>query len=327
MKLSSTVTMLGDGAWGTAVASLLAYNGYHVKLWCFNPLVAESIIKTRSNSLFLPNIVLPEQITPITNLSEAITDTHYIFIAIPIIHMRSVISQLDRNSIANRQFILLNKGIEKNTLLLPSEILTHILGSVSYTIISGPSFARDLALQQLTGVSIAAPTRDQAYTIQELVDNNYFRSFYTADYRGCQVAAALKNILALGMGILDSLGYSDNTKNFFLTMGIAEIAQLICALGGNRETVYSLAGIGDIMLTALGSQSKNLALGKRIGSGETLAHIRAASNNNLPESINTLTSLAQLMQKHTLSLPLCEIIHDIVFKQKSPHELVKTLMK
>lgn len=323
--MKQTVTVLGDGAWGTACASLLAHKGYNVKLWCFNPKVAESIKQTGINKIFLPDIQLPEHIIPITNIQEAITNTDVIFEAIPVKFMRTVLVSARKFISNDQKWVILSKGIETKTLLLPTQILEDIFGPTRFAVISGPSFARDLALKHPTGVNISSQDFTIAQEVQKLVDSHYFRSYYTPDYIGCQSTAALKNILAIGVGILDSLSYSDNTKILFLMQALKELEQFTHALGGQRNTVYSLAGIGDIMLTCLGSKSKNLALGKQLGAGLTLEQIEQTTHT-ISEGPNTAQSFAQLTHKHSLTLPLCMTIHDIIFGIKKPHELVTKLM-
>lgn len=319
------VTVLGDGAWGTAIAKLLAQNGHEVLLWCNDAEVALTIQDHHINERYLPGIQLPSTIIPTLDLSQALKN-QFVFEAIPVKFMRSVLNKAKPYAQPGQTWVVLSKGIETDTLLLPSQIAQDVLGeNVPTIIISGPSFAHDLIKQQLTAVAIAGSSVETVAPVANLLENNFFKTKFCPDIIGVQVGGALKNIIALGMGMLDGAGYKDNPQAFFLTQGLQEIAQVAQALGGNNETIYGLSGLGDLVLTATGKQSKNRALGRRLGQGESLSSL--CGNGALPEGCNTLQSVRQLALKYELELPLCSGIYDVVFDGKPLDDVMKRLIK
>lgn len=322
----NTVSVLGAGAWGTAIAQLLAENGYHVKLWCHEPEVAASIKTTGINERYLSGFKLHKSIEPITDLKTAICATQFVFEAVPVLFLRSVVAQTVHCFSNDQIWIILSKGIEKNTLMLPSQIIDDVFGyETKKAVLAGPSFAQDLLQKQITAVTIAAVDCSIGQTIQKMLANHYFRPYVSLDMIGVQVGASIKNVITLGIGMLDGAGYKDNAKAFLLTRGLHEMVSLAVVLGGKPETLYGLSGVGDLVMTATGNLSKNLALGKRIGAGARLADLQAELGT-LPEGINTAQSVHELMQKFNLDLPVCKGIYDCVFENKQVSDLFTVLL-
>lgn len=321
------VCVLGDGAWGTAVATLLAHNGYTVKLWCHDAAVVETIMRTRVNERYLPGHTLSERIIPTISLEDAVRDTQWIFEAIPVQYLRSVIMDVVPCVTPDQIWVVLSKGIEKDTLLLPTQIIDDIFAHPpKKAVVAGPSFAADLASKQVTAVSIAATDCALAHELQTMLENKYFKPFYSTDLIGVQVGGALKNVITLGVGMLEGAGYTDNTKAFLVTRGLHEMGLMTKVLGGDPATLYGLSGVGDLVLTSLGQLSRNLAVGKRLGRGESLQDI-IRELGNAPEGINTVQAIQQLMQKHQLELPICKAVHEIIFAGKKIDHLIAALMK
>ncbi|HMD54395.1 MAG TPA: NAD(P)H-dependent glycerol-3-phosphate dehydrogenase, partial [Phycisphaerae bacterium] len=268
------ICVLGDGAWGTAVATLLAHNGYHVKLWCHDAANVQTIARTHINERYLPEHHLSENIIPTASLKDAMCGSQWIFEAIPVQYLRSVIAQAAPYFTDDQVWVILSKGIEQNTLMLPTQIIDDVSGMQhKKAVCAGPSFAADLASKQVTAVSVASTDCALIPELQSMLENEYFRLFPNTDLIGVQVGGALKNVITLGVGMLEGAGYTDNTKAFLVTRGLQEMAVAAKALGGDPETIYGLSGVGDLMLTALGKLSRNLAVGKRLGHGDALQHI------------------------------------------------------
>lgn len=320
------VSILGAGAWGTAVASLLADNGYHVTLWCHEPMVADAIKKTRINEQYLPRITLSPLILPTLDLKDAVLGAEWIFEAVPVKFLRSILVQANPFYDSNQKWVIMSKGIEQDTLMLPSHILDDVFqGTVQKAVFSGPSFAADLAQKQITGVTIAADSCHVGVALQAMLANTYFRPYISLDIIGVQAGGALKNIIAIGIGILKGAGYTDNAKAYLFTRGLHEMKQLTMMLGGKQETVYGLSGVGDLVLTAMGNLSRNMLLGEQLGKGRTVASI-AAEWGTLPEGINTVQSVHQLALKHSLELPICNGLYDVIFTNKSAELFLSELM-
>ncbi len=321
------VCVLGDGAWGTAVATLLAHNGHTVKLWCHNPLVADSIAKTGYNQQFLPGIKLDARIQPVVDIAQAVDGARFIFEAVPVSYLRSVLEQARPCVNQQHVWVILSKGIEQQTLMLPSQVLDDVVGYVAKKVIfSGPSFARDLACKDITAVTLAATDQTLVQEVQQLLHNDYFRPYSSTDPVGVQVGGALKNVITLGVGIVEGAGFSDNTKAFLFTRGLQEMERLAQVLGGTPSTLYGLSGVGDLVVTATGKQSRNLLVGQQLGKGEVLETILHNLGGKVPEGINTVQSVHELQQKLGITLPICQGIYEVIFEQLPVKAMLANLM-
>jgi glycerol-3-phosphate dehydrogenase (NAD(P)+) len=309
------VAVLGDGAWGTACASVLADNGYHVKLWCYNADVAQHIAAHACNAVYLPGVMLDtKRIQVTTDIRHAVAEAEYVFEAIPVVHMRASLRVVQREIAQAKTWICLSKGIEQQTLLFPTGILEDMFGPLHRkAAISGPSFARDLVRKQLTAVMLATDDDEVAHKVRHMFANDYVHVYVSQDMIGVQLCGALKNGIALSVGILNGLGYGDNTQIYCVLRIMHEIVEVLHVIGGKQETAYGLAGIGDIMLTALGLHSKNVAAGKRLAAGISLEQL-CQEMNCLPEGINTIATMQQLAHRHKLVLPIMATLHAILFE-------------
>jgi glycerol-3-phosphate dehydrogenase (NAD(P)+) len=320
------VCVLGDGSWGTAISTLLAHTGFTVKLWCYQKEVADVIASTRYNKRYLPGIKLSSAIIPTSDFQEAVSGVTWIFEAIPVQYMRNVLSSYKKLIEPEQQWVVLSKGIEKETLLLPSQLIDDVLDfNPSKVALVGPSYAKDLAEKQITAVSLAATDCDLGLQIQKMLANEYFRPYISLDLIGAQVGGAIKNIIALAIGMLDGAGFTDNAKVFILTVGLSEMATIAQVLGGKPETVYGLSGVGDLVLTSMGTLSKNREVGKRLGAGQTLETI-LKDTGYIPEGVNTVKSVYQLMKHKNLDLPVCRGVYDVINNQKTISDVLQTLM-
>ncbi|MDZ4154851.1 NAD(P)H-dependent glycerol-3-phosphate dehydrogenase [Methylicorpusculum sp.] len=322
----SHVCVLGEGAWGTAVATLLAENGYEVRLWCHDPAIAEEIRLQRTNARYLPEIVLDQKIKPTTDLREAICGARWVFEAIPVHHLRELLQKTIICFSPEQVWVILSKGIEQQTLMVPSQILDDVFGyTVQKAVFSGPSFAYDLSRRQPTAVTLAAIDCAVGLELQVVLANSYFRPYISRDFLGVQLGGALKNIFALGVGILDGAGFGDNVKAFILTRGLREMELITVALGGTKETIYGLSGVGDLVMSAMGGHGRNLLVGRRLGKGYLLADI-LQTTGYIPEGINTVQSVHQLLQKKNLQAPICTGIYHVIFENKPVEHFLQELM-
>ncbi len=322
----NVIAIIGEGAWGTAVATLLVQNGHAVTIWCYHQEVVDQINTGHRNEKFLPGISLDPSIKATNDMKEALCDAQWVFEAIPVKFLRSVLQEAKACFDPEQVWVVLSKGIEQETLLFPTQIIDDVLGAlVKKTIFAGPSFAADVAKKQITAVTVAAPDCDLGKELQQILANDYFRPYITTDMIGVQVGAALKNVITVGVGILDGAGYTDNAKAFLLTRGLHEMVQLATHLGGKQETVYGLSGVGDLVLTAMGSLSRNLDVGKRFGAGQQLEAI-LKETGYIPEGINTVQSVYQLMEKEKIDLPICRGIYEVIFTDTTLKQMLKSLM-
>lgn len=321
------ISILGDGAWGTAIATLLANNNFQPLLWCYDQEVYQAIKETRFNYKYLKDIKLDQNIKVTDNLEYAITNSDIIFEAIPTKYLRSIVQESNKYT-SNQPWIVLSKGIENNSLLFASEIVKDIIKDVNQAIISGPSFAYELASKQFTSVNLATQDKNLALTLKKILNNKYFKVNLTDDMIGIQVCGAFKNIIAIILGILDGAKYSNNTKAFFITKGLEEMAILTNSLGGKVESVYGLSGIGDLVLTATSTESKNFSLGQQIG----LSHILNQDINNLinkhstVEGLNTIISIYNLAKIKKIDLNLVDNLYQIITNKVDIKELFKNII-
>jgi glycerol-3-phosphate dehydrogenase (NAD(P)+) len=308
-----TITVLGEGAWGTAIATLLAHNNYKVTLWCYDHTVAQTITHTGYNAQYLPGARLSSKITPVTNIVQALHASDWVFEAVAMKYLRSLFIQCAPHITAQHKLVVLSKGIENKTLLLPSQLASELLPALKDSLVlSGPSFAYDVARQQFTHIMLSCLEKKYAREAQNILINNYFKVSFTDDLLGIQLCGAAKNVVAIALGLLDGAGYTDNTKACMLTQGFFEIAQLTQACGGAAETTYGLAGFGDLVLTATSTKSKNFSLGQQLAQTSHIGDF-LASKPILPEGINTLISITELAHKHQVAIPLLTSISAIIF--------------
>ena len=321
------VGMLGGGAWGTAVATLLAHNGYDVYLWCHEQDVAYDIDHNHINSRFLPGVVLPSSIHATNDIRVVFDSCAVIFEAVPVAHIRRVLSSAKPYIHNEHRFVILSKGIEQETLLLPSQIISAVLGvDVVAAIAAGPSFAAELASKKITALDVASTDPDFTDEVRALLKSDYCCPVSSPDPVGIQCGSALKNVLALGMGILEGANQGENTKAFVFTRGLEELASVSRALGGLPQTLYGVSGIGDLVLTALGSASRNNQLGQGLGRGEVLEDI-VKRLGTVPESLNTCISLHQFCTLYEIKAPVLEGIYQMVYEKLSVADFLHNLIE
>lgn len=318
--------MLGGGAWGTAVAKVLAENGYEVNLWCREPEVVHEISKHHINAQFLPGVKLSENIKPTTSLAGAVRGCDIIFEAVPVRFLRSIVSQIKADVKPDSVWVTLSKGIEQGTLLLPTMIIEDIFDSnsaVKTVVLSGPSFAKELVECQFTAVTLASKHAHDLKLVRGMLNNSYFHAVLFDDPIGVQVGGALKNVCALATGIIQGNGGKSNTAAYVLTRGLKELCILSEHLGGKQEALYELAGVGDLILTCTGTLSKNLKAGRLLAQHRNIEALKdhfAA----IPEGVNTVESIYQLIKRDGLSLPLFEAVYEYIFKNGSFSALLCT---
>ena len=326
------VCVLGAGAWGTAFATVLAHNGIAVNLWSHEKDLVNIITKTRENNRYLAGVILDEKIHATCLLSEAVDGVEWIFEAIPVPHLRKILDELKPHYKLFQRIVVLSKGIEQKTCLLPTALIQEVLGNtLDVAVIAGPSFARELTEKQLTGVVVASNDQTINEELKDLLENEYFKIFMSDDVTGIQVCSALKNVIAVGVGLLDGAGYKDNTKAFFMVQALQEIKQIMhifksVGLQRNATTLEGLAGIGDLVLTAFGKSSKNLLFGALIGQGLSLEQAQQKVTC-LPEGIFTLVTLKEIAHKHkTLQMPVLLALYGCIYENKSISYLLDLLV-
>lgn len=322
---NTTIAVLGAGSWGTALAILLARNGVKVLLWGNEPDHIATLDTEKSNEAFLPGVPFPELLQPVANLSEAIVNSDDVLIAVPSSAFRSVLQQISPSLKPGMHVIWATKGLEEGTGKLLHENIEEILGSdCSYAVISGPTFAQEVAKGLPTAITVASTDTDFATSLAGLLCNDSFRAYTTDDVVAVELGGAVKNVLAIAAGIADGLGFGSNTRAALITRGLAEIMRLGHALGGRQETFMGLTGLGDLVLTCTDDQSRNrrfgLALAKENSCESALAEI-----GQVVEGIQTAREVVRLAKKMNVEMPITQQICRVLYEGVNPRDAVQEL--
>src|SRR3984957_6211278 len=315
------ITVLGAGAWGTALAKILHENGNAVTLWDKNQQSLEEIQKGRNDS-YLPGIALPTDWKTQTDFKSAIGGAECVVLANPSEAFRLVAAKLKGHP---GIFVSVTKGIEFETGETMSWILLEQAPANHVVALSGPSFAREVAIGIPTTVVCACESDATAKTVQGLFHRPEFRIYRSTDILGVEYGGALKNIIAIAAGVSDGLGYGDNTKAGLVTRALSEIRRLGVACGAQSETFAGLSGLGDLMLTCFSKQSRNRDLGERLGRGETIEAIQA-SHPKLAEGYPTARSAHRLAQEKKVPVPIMDEVFKMLYEGKNPKQAVRDLI-
>ena len=324
----SQVGVIGGGSWGTALAVLLAHNGHRVRLWVRDPALARVLEREHRNPVYLPGIRVPDEVLPGSDLAAAVGEAEVVVSAVPSHATREVMGRVAGNLDAEALVVSTSKGIENDTLARMTEVLDDVLPPGTgdrVAVLSGPSFAIEVARGFPTAVTAAAADLEVAERAQDLFANPRFRVYTSTDVAGVELGGAVKNIVAIAAGICDGLRYGHNARAALITRGIAEIARLGVALGGEPITFMGLAGLGDLVLTCTTDLSRNRAVGLRVGAGETLEEIQA-DMRMVAEGVRTTRSVRDLAHRHDVEMPITEEVHAMLYEGKDPRVSVEDLM-
>ena len=322
------VSVIGAGSWGTAIAFVLADNGHDCLLWTRREAQSDEINTKHSNDSYLPNIDLPRNLEACSNLEQAIAHGDIIILAVPTVSMREISAQINAFVTTEKLFVHVSKGIEPDTLKRISEMIEEEISAdkrEAIVVLSGPSHAEEVVLRHPTTVTAASTNIDAAERIQDLFMNKYFRVYTNKDILGVEIGAALKNVIALGAGISDGLGYGDNAKAALMTRGLAEISRLGVAMGANPLTFSGLAGLGDLIVTCTSVHSRNWKAGNMLGKGSSLEDV-VSGMGMVIEGVRTTKAAHQLATKHDVSMPITEALFTVLFEKTSPKSAVDRLM-
>ncbi len=318
-----SVAVIGAGAWGTALALTAAQAGRSVTLWARESDVVDSIREQGQNARFLPRISLPATIRATADLAES-AKAPALLIATPAQHLRATLRDLAPLLAPGVPLMICAKGIERGTAMLPTEILREVTPGAQPAILSGPSFARDVALGLPTAVTIAARL-DIAQRLQATLGHAQFRPYVSDDLTGVALGGAAKNVYAIGCGVADGLGLGESARAALLARSFAELTRLGEALGGRAETFMGLSGLGDLVLTATSASSRNFAFGQLLGRGTPLAQL-TEPGRPLAEGVETAPALVVRARRHAVELPIAETIAAVLDGVIAPGAALERLM-
>lgn len=328
MPDSGKVAVLVAGSWGTAIASVLAENSRQVFLWSRNTNQVEEINTEHRNRRFLHDVALSPLIRATTSMEEAANGAEAVIVVAPSSAMREIASALRSHLNEDTLLIHATKGFESGTLKRMSEVLKDELPSYDpdrIVVLSGPSHAEEVIERCPTTVVVASHDKEAAEKAQDLLINSYFRVYTNPDVTGVEVGGALKNIIALGAGLSDGLGFGDNAKAALLTRGLAEIARLGTAMGASPLTFAGLAGIGDLVVTCTSRHSRNWRAGSMLSKGLSLEEV-LAKTGMVVEGVKTTQAAYLLAREYSITMPITAELHQVLFDGKDPRTAVEDLM-
>ena len=322
--MTETVAVLGAGSWGTALAMQLARNGLQVKLWGHQPDHIERLSELRENTDYLPGFELADNIDPQATLQTAIEHAAYLLIAIPSKGFRALLQELKPLLNENQVLFWASKGFEIETGKLLHEVIEQELPGYRYGVVSGPTFATEVARGLPAAIACAGNDTQTTAAFAELLRGHHFRAYTSEDIIGVELGGALKNVLAIAVGISDGLGFGANTRAALMTRGLAEIMRLGTRLGAHQETMMGLAGLGDIILTCTDNQSRNRRFGLLIGQGKSVQEAEIEVGQTV-EGLRAASAIYNKARELELDLPIIEEVYRVLYDGKDPHAAVRDL--
>ncbi len=317
--------VIGGGSFGTAIASILAANGIKTKQWMRNADVAEAINERQENPQYLPDVTLDSRLKASTNLAEVINGAELIFVSVPSKSFRIVVQQLKPFLVAGQSLISTTKGIEPDGFNLMSQVLIDECPGHSVAVLSGPNLAKEIGRKQLTATVVASADGNLRTAVQDALGCEYFRVYASDDMYGVELSGALKNIYAIVSGFIAALGMGENTKSMIITRSLAEMSRFAVAQGANPLTFLGLAGVGDLVVTCMSSQSRNYRVGYAIGEGRTLDEAVEALGE-VAEGVNTLRYINTRSEELGIYMPLVKGAYAVLFAHVDPRLVAKELM-
>lgn len=319
------ISVLGGGSWGTALAILLANKSYDVGIWVRDEEQMLEMNELKENKKYLPGIPIPEKTNVTNDLAKSVNNADLIVLSVPSHGIREVLEACKADIKKEQIIVNLAKGIENDTLLRVSEIVGEILPPNPYAVLSGPSHAEEVAKNAPTTVVSASKDKNIARYVQDVFMSPYFRVYTNSDVVGVELGGSLKNVIALGAGISDGLGYGDNTKAALMTRGIIEMGRLGERLGANPRTFSGLSGIGDLIVTCTSMHSRNRRAGILIGQGQNLEEV-TQNIGMVVEGIKTSKSVYELARENQVTMPIASEIYNILYKDGDVEKSVYNLM-
>ena len=304
------IGVIGAGAWGTALAAAACRAGRDVVLWALEDEVVESINSQHVNTVFLPDVPLDEGIDA-TNIAAEAVDADLVLLVAPAQHLRSVCENLAPSWTADVPAVICSKGIERGSKLLLTDVVADTLPSAPVMVLSGPTFAKEVAVGLPTALTLASADADLAETVASAISTPTFRTYTSNDLIGAAIGGAVKNVLAIACGIVHGKALGDNARAALITRGLVEVVRLAMALGGRSETLMGLCGLGDLLLTATSMQSRNYSLGAALGQGRTLEEV-LGERRAVTEGVYTAEAVVALAKDKSVDMPICTAMDRIL---------------
>lgn len=319
------VAVIGAGSWGTAVAAIACRNVPTV-LWARREELAKEIRESHRNSDYLPDFSLPESLTSTSSLEEAVEGAEVVVMGVPSHGFRDILGRLAPYVAPGVPVISLAKGVEQGTLKRMTEVIREVAPGHPAGVLTGPNLAKEILAGYPAASVVAFDDDGMCTTLQTVFSTDAFRVYRNEDVVGCEVAGALKNVMAIASGIADGLGFGDNTRAALITRGLAELSRLGIALGGNPLTFAGLAGMGDLVATCISRQSRNRHVGEELGKGKTIEQI-SAEMNMVAEGVKTSRAVVELAGQHGIEMPIAEQVVAVLYEGKKAADIIPALMR
>ena len=317
------IAIIGSGSWGVALAIHLAKLGNNIKMWSFSE-EEKNLINNEKKCKFLPNVEIPEGVEATTSFKEAIEGSDFIIHVTPSKFTRDTVKQY-KEFVKDQPIVICSKGFEKSTMLTLDEVVQEEIPNAKIAVLSGPSHAEEVSVAVPTVLVVASKYDFVLKLVQDTFMSSKMRIYTSRDVKGVELGGALKNIIAFCAGVAAGIGLGDNTFAALITRGLAELSRLGVALGGQKETLYGLSGLGDLIVTCLSEHSRNRRAGKLIGQGKSLEETKKEVGMTI-ESIDNIEVAHELGKLHNIEMPIVEAVYGILYKGLTPEEAVNRLM-
>ncbi len=319
-------SILGDGGWAHTLSILLHEKSFEVLIWSPSKEYAEYLKKYRKNPKYFPEVDIPKNIKITSSLKEAVDFSKYLLLVIPTKFLREVLRKLKKLNIYDKIFLSCSKGIEEKTFKRPSEIIKEFFEKPKLAVLSGPTIAREVIKKNPTLCIVASKEREISSFWQKVLSTDYFRVYISNDIVGTELGGALKNIIAIACGIVEGLNLGTNTKAALLSRGLVEIVRFCRKFGAKKETLFGLAGLGDLVTTCFNKHSRNRTVGELIAKGYRLKEIEK-SMEMVAEGIYTVKAVYKISKKFNIEMPITTQVYKVLYKNKSPLKAIKELMR
>jgi len=320
--------VVGAGAWGTSLACVLGERYDEVALWVYEADLARDMARARENAVYLPGVRLPPAVRPTSSLAEAVRGRGLVLVVVPSHVFRGILGSMAPGLAAGVVLVSATKGLEVASLCTMSQIMGEVLAPThraGIAVLSGPSFAREVAERRPTAVVAAAEDPTVARRVQQALSGGPLRVYAGTDPLGVELGGAVKNVIAIAAGIVDGLALGANARAALVTRGLAEMTRLGVALGAEARTFAGLSGMGDLVLTCTGDLSRNRTLGRALAAGARPTDV-VADSRTVAEGVNTCRSVRRLAERHEVEMPICEAVHRVLFEGQDAREAAEQLM-
>ncbi len=321
------ISVIGAGSWGTTIAKLLGEKKYDIKLWVYENELVETINTKNENKQYLPGTILPKTIKATNALEEAASNADIIITAIPSQLLRNIAKDFSGYVKKNAIIVNLAKGIEHDTYKRMSQVIGDEISDIKVVALSGPNHSEEVSRKMPTATVIASEDKDCLQLVKDILSTKYFKVYPHDDIIGTEICGAIKNITAIASGVVDGLGFGDNSKGSIITLGLTEMNKFGRYFGAKRATMYGLAGVGDLIATCTSKHSRNRFVGEKIAEGKYIEEIKKEMRGMIAEGIETTKAVYEFSKKNDINMPLTSQVYKVLYERKELKKAIDDLIK